>query len=172
VLVGWWLAALPAGLIAGDLLGVWCLTPQRQRRLVGLAAAASFVPYLAFFATPPIAVALPLLAGAGMGSMYSLGLDSLVRRAAPEHLFARTMAVSTAGLLTTQALGFALAGAVAGLAGPGRTIAGAGLSGIPGCPGRSGQGLSMGRTSPVLALLSGSQPAPAQWLQVSFMLAG
>jgi hypothetical protein len=129
-LVGWWLAALPAGLIAGDLLGVWCLSPQRQRRLVGLAATASFVPYLAFFATPRIAVALPLLAAAGMGSMYSLGLDSLVRQAAPEHLFARTMAVNTAGLLTLQALGFALAGTVAGIAGPGRAIAGAGLCGI------------------------------------------
>jgi predicted MFS family arabinose efflux permease len=129
-LVGWWLAALPAGLIAGDLLGVCCLSPQRQRRVMGLAAAASFVPYLAFFATPPIAVALPLLAGAGMGSMYSLGLDALVRHAAPEHLFARMMAVNTAGLLALQALGFALAGAVAGLIGPGRAIAGAGLCGI------------------------------------------
>jgi predicted MFS family arabinose efflux permease len=129
-LVGWWLAALPIGLIAGDLLGVWCLSPQRQRRVVGLVAAASFVPYLAFFVTPAIAVALPLLAGAGTGSMYSLGLDSLVRRAAPEHLFARTMAVNTAGLLTLQALGFALAGAVAGIIGPGRAIAVAGLCGI------------------------------------------
>jgi hypothetical protein len=88
------------------------------------------VPYLAFFATPPIAVALPLLAGAGTGSMYALGLDSLVRRAAPEHLFARTMAVNAAGLLAMQALGFTLAGAVAGIAGPGRAIAGAGLAGI------------------------------------------
>jgi hypothetical protein len=129
-LVGWWLAALPAGLIAGDLLGVWCLSPQRQRRVVGLAAAASFVPYLAFFATPPIAVALPLLVGAGTGSMYSLGLDSLVRQAAPEQLFARTMAVNTAGLLTLEGLGFALAGALAEIAGPGRAIAGAGLCGI------------------------------------------
>jgi predicted MFS family arabinose efflux permease len=129
-LVGWWLAALPAGLIAGDLLGVWCLSPQRQRRVVGLAAVASFVPHLAFLATPPIAVALPLLAAAGTGSMYALGLDSLVRRAAPEHLFARTMAVNTAGLLTLQALGFALAGAVAGMIGPGPAIAGAGLCGI------------------------------------------
>lgn len=129
-LVGWWLSALPLGLIAGDLLGVWCLSPERQRRLVGLAAAASLVPYLAFFATPPIAVALPLLAGAGTGSMYALGLDSLVRRAAPDHLFARTMAVNTAGLLTLQALGFALAGAAARIAGPGPAIAGAGLCGI------------------------------------------
>ena len=40
------------------------------------------------------------------------------------------MAVNTAGLLTTQALGFPLAGAVAGLAGPGPAIAAAGLCGI------------------------------------------
>jgi hypothetical protein len=129
-LVGWWLSALPIGLIVGDLLGVWCLSPQRQRRLAGFAAAASFVPYLAFFSTPPIAVALPLLAGAGMGSMYSLGLDSLIRQTAPEHLFARTMAVNNAGLLTLQALGFALAGAVAGIVGPGPAIAGAGICGV------------------------------------------
>ena len=129
-LVGWWLAALPVGLIVGDLVAVRCLSPQRQRRVTGLAAAASFVPYLAFFVTPPIAVALPLLVGAGTGSMYGLGLDSLVRQAAPEHLFARTMAVNTAGLLTLQALGFALAGAVAGVAGPGRAIGVAGLCGI------------------------------------------
>jgi hypothetical protein len=129
-LVGWWLSALPAGLIVGNLLGVWCLSPRRQRRLAGLTAAASFVPYLAFFATPPIAVALPLLVGAGTGGMYSLGLDSLVRQVAPEPLFARMMAVNTAGLFTLQALGFALAGAAAGLAGPGPAIAGAGLCGI------------------------------------------
>ena len=129
-LIGWWLSALPLGLIAGDLLGVWWLSPERQRRLVGLAAVASLVPYLAFFATPPVTVALPLLVGAGTGSMYSLGLDSLVRRAAPEHLFARTMAVNSAGLLTLQALGFALAGAAARVTGPGPAIGGAGLCGI------------------------------------------
>jgi predicted MFS family arabinose efflux permease len=129
-LVGLWLAALPVGLIVGDLLGVWFISPRRQRRIIGITAAASFVPYLVFFGTPPIAVALPLLVCAGLGSMYSLGLDALVRQAAPEHLFARTMAVNTAGLLTTQALGFPLAGAVAGLAGPGPAIAAAGLCGI------------------------------------------
>jgi predicted MFS family arabinose efflux permease len=129
-LVGLWLAALPVGLITGDLLGVWFISPQRQRRIIGIAAAASFVPYLVFFGTPPIAVALPLLFCAGMGSMYSLGLDALVRQAAPEHLFARTMAVNTAGLLTAQAVGFPLAGAVAGLAGPGPAIVAAGLCGI------------------------------------------
>jgi Transmembrane secretion effector len=128
--VGWWLAALSAGLIAGDLLGVLAFSPQRQRSLVGLTAGAFFVPYLVFIASPPVVVALPLLAGAGLCGVYSLGLDSLVRQAAPEHLFARTMAISTAGLLTLQGLGFALAGAAAQLVGPAWAIAGAGACGL------------------------------------------
>jgi hypothetical protein len=129
-LVGWWLAALPIGLIAGDLTGVWFVSPQRQRRAMRLAAIASLAPYLAFFASPPIAVALPLLVVAGTGSMYALGLDGLLREAVPAHMFARTMAVNTAGLLTLQAIGFALAGAVAGITGPGLAITLAGGSGI------------------------------------------
>jgi hypothetical protein len=62
--------------------------------------------------------------------MYSLGLDALVRQAVPEHLFARTMAVSSAGLMTLQGLGFALAGAVGLVAGPGTAIVAAGICGI------------------------------------------
>jgi MFS family permease len=129
-LVGWWLVALPAGLIAGDLLGVLGLSSQRQRRLVGLAAGASFLPYLAFVARPGVPVAWLLLAAAGLCGMYSLGLDGLVRQAVPEHLFARTMAVSTAGLMTLQGLGFALAGAVAQVTGPAIAIVAAGVCGL------------------------------------------
>jgi MFS family permease len=129
-LVGWWLVALPTGLIAGDLLGVLGLSAQRQRRLVGLAAGASFLPYLAFVAKPAVPVAWLLLAVAGVCGMYSLGLDALVRQAVPEHLFARTMAVSTAGLMTLQGLGFALAGAVAQVTGPAIAIVAAGVGGL------------------------------------------
>jgi hypothetical protein len=62
--------------------------------------------------------------------MYSLGLDALVRQAAPEQLFARTMAVNSAFLLTLQGLGFALAGGAAQLVGPAWAIAGAGACGL------------------------------------------
>ena len=129
-LVGWWLVALPVGMIAGDLLGVLGLSARRQRRVVGLAAGASFLPYLAFLANPGVGVAWLLLAAAGVCAMYSLGLDALVRQAVPERLFARTMAVSTAGLMTLQGLGFALAGALAQVTDPGRAIAAAGICGI------------------------------------------
>ncbi len=153
VVIGWWLAAMPAGLITGELLGVRFLTPPRQRQLTGLAAAAGFVPYLVFFASPPAAAAVALLAVAGAGGLYSLGLDALVRQAAPGHLFTRAMAVSTAGLLTTQAIGFPLAGALAAIAGPGAAITVAGLCGIAAA-------VALRPAKPAAAPAS---PSPPQW---------
>src|SRR5206468_2256379 len=103
-LVGWWLAALPIGTIAGDLLGVRFVRQTLQRRLVVPVAAASFVPYLFFVLDPPVAVALVLLVVSGAFGMHSLGLDGRIRNAAPDHLFARTMALNMAGLMTLQGL--------------------------------------------------------------------
>jgi MFS family permease len=131
-LVGWWLTGLPAGIVAGDLLGVWFIPPAWQRRLVGAAGIVSFLPYLAFAANPPVIASIPLLVASGMCSMYSLGLDARVRSASPDRLFARTMAVSSAGLLTIQALGFPLAGLIAGWTGPGLAVGIAGACGIAG----------------------------------------
>ena len=128
--VGWWLCALPAGTIVGDLLGVRFLRPGTQQRLVFAAAAAGFVPYLVFADGPAIPVAIPLLAVSGLFGMYSLGLDARVRDVAPAHLFPRVMALNQAGLMTLQGLGFAIAGAVAGAIGSGRAIALAGCVGL------------------------------------------
>jgi predicted MFS family arabinose efflux permease len=129
-LVGWWLAALPAGVVAGDLLGVWLLTPRRQQRLVVPLAVLSLAPYLAFVASPTVAIALALLAGSGLGAAYGLGLDALLRDAIPAERFSRTMAIYQAGLMTSQGLGFAAAGAVAQAISPAATIALAGAAGL------------------------------------------
>jgi hypothetical protein len=129
-LVGWWLVALPLGLIAGDVAGVRTLAPRQQRRLVAPAAAAGFVPYLVFAADPSLPAALVLLVVAGACGMYSLGLDGRVRDAAPLELFARTMTLNTAGLMTLQGLGFVIAGALAQAVGPADAIALAGCCGI------------------------------------------
>jgi hypothetical protein len=114
------------------MLGVWFLPPAWQRRLVGVAGLVSFCPYLVFFALPPVPVCICLLVTSGMCSMYSLGLDARVRAACPEGLFARMMAVNSAGLMTIQALGFPLAGLIAGLAGPGAAVGIAGACGVAG----------------------------------------
>ena len=129
-IVGWWLVALPIGLIAGDFAGVRLLGARQQRRLIAPAALASFVPYLAFAANPPIAVAMPLLVLAGACGFYSLGLDARMRDAAPPSLFARTMTLSTAGMMALQGMGFALAGAIGQAVGPAAAVAIAGACGL------------------------------------------
>jgi len=129
-LVGWWLVGLPLGIVTGDLLGVWLVPPAWQRRLVGVAGIASFLPYLAFAAGPPVAVCVPLLVLSGMCSMYSLGLDARVRAATPDALFARMMAINGAGLLTIQAIGFPLAGAIGTVTSPGVAVTIAGACGL------------------------------------------
>ena len=128
--VGWWLVALPCGVIVGDVLGVRLLTPRVQRSLVAPAAAAGFIPYLAFVLDPGLPVGLALLVASGACSLYALGLDARVRDAAPAHLFARTMALSQAGLLTLEGLGFAGAGALGQALGASHAIAVAGLAGL------------------------------------------
>jgi predicted MFS family arabinose efflux permease len=128
--VGLWLAALPLGLVLGDLAGVRWLTAPQQRRLVVPAAAASFVPYLAFAGRPSVPAALVLLLASGACGLYSLGLDGRVLDATPERLFPRTMALNSAGLMTLQGLGFALAGAIAQGIGAPAAIAVAGTCGL------------------------------------------
>ena len=129
-LVGWWLTALPVGIIAGDVFGVRFLSPGQQRRLVVPVAAASFVPYLAFVADPDVRLAIPLLVVAGTCAVYGLGLDARLRDATPLPLFARTMSVNSAGLMALQGAGFTLAGALAEAVGPGAAIAVSGGCGI------------------------------------------
>jgi hypothetical protein len=131
-LVGWWLTGLPAGIVLGDMLGVWFISPAWQRRLVGPAGIVSFLPYLLFFLSPPVYACIPLLVASGMCGLYSLGMDARVRASCPEGLFARMMAVNSAGLLTIQALGFPLAGLIAGLTSPGTAVGIAGACGIAG----------------------------------------
>lgn len=129
-LVGWWLVALPLGVVAGDLIGVWALPTRLQAKLVAPLAAAVFIPLLAFVATPRFVIAFPLLVLSGMGAMYALGFDALMRDAAPEPLFRRALAINTSGLMFFQGLGFAAAGALAELVSPGHAIAIAGVAGL------------------------------------------
>jgi len=112
-LVGWWLVAIPLGVVIGDLVGIWALSPRTQRRLVGPLAAATFVPLLAFAANPDFAVAWLLLVLSGLAAAYGLGFDALLRHAAPAPLLGRALAINTAGLISLQGLGFAAAGALA-----------------------------------------------------------
>jgi hypothetical protein len=129
-LVGWWLAALPVGVIAGDVAGVRFLRPAVQRRIVLPVAAAGFLPYLIFAFHPGVVIGVALLVVSGLSGMYALGLDGRLREVTPDGLFARMMALSTAGLMTLQGLGFAFAGALGEIVSPDTAIALAGALGL------------------------------------------
>ena len=70
---GW--SRFPLGTIAGDVAGVRLLTRAQQRRLVAPAAAAGFVPYLAFVVDPSISARTRAARRVGACGLYALGLD-------------------------------------------------------------------------------------------------
>jgi hypothetical protein len=128
--VGWWLAAIPAGTIVGELVAIWFVPPACRVRLIGVLAAATFVPLLAFAGQPGLAVALPLLIASGLCSAWVLGQDALILQVTPEHLLGRVFSVNTAGLISLQGLGFAAAGALGEFVSPHVAIVIAGVTGL------------------------------------------
>jgi hypothetical protein len=127
---GWWLAAIPAGTIAGELVAIWLVPPEWRMRTIGVLAAVQFLPLLAFAGQPGLAVALPLLVVSGLCSAWVLGQDALILEVTPEHLMARVFSVNSAGLISLQGFGFAAAGALAELVDPHVAIVIAGISGL------------------------------------------
>jgi hypothetical protein len=127
---GWWLAAIPAGTIAGELIAIWFVPPAWRLRLIGTLAAATFLPLLAFAAEPGLALALPLLVASGLCSAWVLGQDALILEVAPQHLLGRVFSVNQAGLISLQGFGFAAAGALAELVPPHVAIVVAAVTGL------------------------------------------
>jgi hypothetical protein len=128
--VGWWLAAIPAGTIAGELVAIWFVPPAWRLRLIGVLAGATFIPLLAFAAQPGLAFALPLLVASGLCSAWVLGQDALILAVTPEHLLGRVFSVNQAGLISLQGFGFAAAGALAEVVSPHVAIVIAAVTGL------------------------------------------
>jgi hypothetical protein len=128
--VGIWLASLPAGVIVGELASLWLIAPARRARTVVPLACWVFVPDAVFVLEPRLELAVLLLFLAGLGHGYSLGLDTLILRHAPEGLRDRVFTVYTAGLMAIQGLGFAAAGALAEFVSPHVAIAIAAACGL------------------------------------------
>jgi predicted MFS family arabinose efflux permease len=107
---GFLLMAIPAGTVAADIIAARLLPTRRQRRVVLPAALLVFAPLAGFAALPGLAVVLGLLVTSGLGSAWGAGIDGLLVEAAPGHLRSRALAVSSAGLMFTQGIGFGLWG--------------------------------------------------------------
>jgi predicted MFS family arabinose efflux permease len=116
------LAAGSAGLLLGDLtVGRLLGAAQRRRYAFGLRLLLA-VPYLLFAAEPqvPLATAAVFVAGAGFAA--TLPLQEQLLALTPDAVRGQVQGVESAGRLTWQGLGAALAGAVAQYAGPAATI--------------------------------------------------
>jgi MFS family permease len=155
-LVGLWLAAIPIGTVIGDLLAVWIVPPAQRSRLTWPLAFALTALLIVFVLDPPFPLAIALLVVTGAASAYGLGLDQLLRDRTPTALQARTFTLNSTGLMVSQGLGFAAAGALGQLVSAHLAIALAGAVGLAAVLALRGKPVLAGRTQSE-ALRSGGQ---------------
>ncbi|GAA1308399.1 MFS transporter [Streptomyces sanglieri] len=129
VALGLMMCAMPVGQIAAELYVGTALTPRLRSLIVLPAAAAGLLPLMAYgFRPGTVATALALVL-AGAGAAYVIGLDQWFVEAVPESLRGRAMTLLTAGMMTLQGVGMALAGLAAEFLPVHQVIAGAGAVG-------------------------------------------
>ncbi|MFI5527782.1 MFS transporter [Kitasatospora sp. NPDC051853] len=112
------LAAGSAGMLLGDLtVGRLLDARQRQRWAFGLRLLLA-VPFLLFALRPPTAVLVLAVLVAGVGFAATLPLQERLLEATPEAVQGQVQGVESAGRMTWQGLGAAVAGGAAQLVGP------------------------------------------------------
>ncbi|MFI7298498.1 MFS transporter [Streptomyces sp. NPDC050121] len=131
--LGLLMCALPVGAIAGELYAGARLRPVTRERIALPLVCVTLLPYLGYVLHPGLAASLVLLLVSGAGSAYTLGLDQWIVRDVPEELRGRAMTLLTAGLMTFQGVGMALAGVAAELVGVAGAVTGAGVLGTVCC---------------------------------------
>lgn len=128
--LGLLMCGMPIGAILSETLAGSLLGPRGRARLTMPVAVLAMVPAVGYAFQPSFGWALVCQILTGCGISYALGLDQWFVAAVPEELRGRAMTLMTAGLMTAQGLGMALAGAVAEFLPVYRVIAGGGVLGI------------------------------------------
>ncbi len=131
--LGLLMCALPVGTIGGELYAGSVLRPRTRARIALPLAAVTLLPLIAYALTPGLGWALLVLVASGAGSAYTLGVDRWFIEAVPDELRGRAMTLMTAGLMTIQGVGMALAGLAAEFFAVGTVVAGAGVLGTLFC---------------------------------------
>ncbi|MFD3696886.1 MFS transporter [Streptomyces sp. NPDC058646] len=116
------LAAGSAGMLLGDLLVGRLLTADRRRRGAYALRLLLAVPYLLFATHPPTLVAAAAVFVAGAGFAATLPLQEQLLASTPAAVHGQVQGVESAGRMTWQGLGAALAGGVAQWLTPGTAI--------------------------------------------------
>ncbi|MGW2180010.1 MFS transporter [Streptomyces sp. NPDC001732] len=127
--LGLLMCAMPVGQIAAELWVGTALSPRLRALVVLPAAVAGPLPLVVYGLRPGVVVIALALALAGAGGAYVIGLDQWFVEAVPEALRGRAMTLLTAGLMTLQGVGMALAGLAAEFLPVHQVVAGAGVVG-------------------------------------------
>jgi len=106
------LACVPGGMLMGDLLIGRFLQPAARTRMVAPLIAVLGLPLVLLAADPPMPVALGLMAVAGGGFAYSLGVQRDFLDAVPHEHRGQAFGLLTIGLMTLQGLGPVVFGAL------------------------------------------------------------
>ncbi|WP_435193398.1 MFS transporter [Streptomyces sp. NRRL F-5630] len=131
--LGLLMCAMPAGHIAAELGAGSLLAPRTRSRIVYPLAALGLLPLAGYALRPSLVWAIPLLVLAGAGGAYAVGLDQWFVASVPEELRGRGMTLMTAGLMTVQGIGMALAGLAAEFWPVHRVVAGSAVLGTAVC---------------------------------------
>lgn len=123
---GYLLAALPVGMVLGDVAIARLFRPTTRARLALPLGLLKGIPLLAFAARPGLATGMVLLAVVGTCVAYSLPLQAAYAELVPTHLRGRGFGLFSSGLMTAQGLGTAAIGALASALGPASAITVAG----------------------------------------------
>ena len=122
------LAAVPAGMLLGDVLvGRFC-PPEMRRRLVFPLVAGLGAPLLAFLFRPPLPLACAALLVSGFGFAYQLGLQQAFLDSLPDRLRGQAFGLNSTGLMGGQGLFPSAAGGLASAFGAGTVMAIAGAA--------------------------------------------
>jgi predicted MFS family arabinose efflux permease len=122
------LAAVPAGMLLGDVVvGRFCRPRTRQRLAFPLAAVMG-VPLLALAFRPPLPLAGAVLFATGVGFAYLLGIQQAFLDSLPSGLRGQAFGLNSTGMMTGQGLIPPLAGGLALAAGAGAAMAVAGAA--------------------------------------------
>jgi MFS family permease len=120
------LAAVPAGMLLGEVVTGRFLRPATRRRLAFPLAVLTGLPLLAFFFRPPLTTAAAVLLVSGLGFAYQLGLQQAFLDSVPERLRGQAFGLYTTGAMGGQGLGPMVAGVLASALAPGPAMALAG----------------------------------------------
>ena len=124
------LAAIPAGMLLGDVVvGRFYRAATRQRLAFPLALLLG-APLLVLVLRPPLPVAAVVLFATGLGFGYQLGIQQAFLDAVPPRLRGQAFGLNTTGLMGGQGMLPPVVGALAVAVGPGPAIAVAGAATI------------------------------------------